>query len=548
MVSINNILINRFAATQQAAKAEAVHVLSNRYAKPLEQTTSKSESAGPNNTALTYTNPAHRTAISSQRADSTSSGAEPPPISEFERMDAAKALVDRYKTATEAGNRLNLSKTGEVFDLKIKTKDGDTVTLNISADLVLKNEDGEASLNNQSSFSFVVAGKLSDKERQAIDALVNRLGDIAGAYQKDGWADVEFLDVLDGDVIAGLDLGVAGEESNTLTIAYSLNSDSSTHTLTVNQNDYEYEINAEAALASADLSLENNDVFQLYQQILIDTARSYKAGEFSGGEKSMDAVNFFLDGLEAILTPLVPDNTDNTTTSKVEDTASDIADGKIGNDKSAGDFDRNSEQEKLPPRESAIEKDFLSGIPDFFASFSTPRFTPNASNRGEVSQMSLSMEQITEISVKPGSGIRTVKQHHSYQSVVSQHFGVGRDSVEHANLADVDQPGGQTYLYEVVKKSADLTRTLDMNIHDDALALQEEKTSEELKRSKTVVNGNVTDIKEEDLTDPHENYSYALQAINAKTEVPLRAAQIRDYVDMQTLEEVIKSRRIDFYS
>lgn len=446
MVSINNSLITRFASTQQAAKTEPVNVLSNRYAKPLEQTTSKSESAGSSsyNTPLTYTNPAHRAAISSQRADETSSGIEPPPISEFERMGAAKALVDRYKTVTEAGNRLNLSKAGEVFDLTIKTKDGDTVTLNISADAVLKNENGEASLGNESSFSFVVAGKLSDKERQAIDALINRLGDIAGTYQKDGWADVEFLDVLDGDVITGLNLGVAGEESNTLTIAYSLNPDSSTHTLAVNQNDYEYEINAEAVLASADLALEDNDVFQQYQQILIDTARSYKAGEFSGGEKSMDAVNFFLDGLEAILTPLAPDKTDDPTTSKVEDMASNIADGQISNDKRAVDFDRTSEQEKLPTRQSAIEKDFLSGIPDFFASFNTPRFTPNASNRGEVSRMSLSMEQVTEISVKPGSGIRTVQQHHSYQSVVSQHFGVGRDSVEHANLADVDQPGGQT--------------------------------------------------------------------------------------------------------
>src|SRR5690606_27475042 len=145
--------------------------------------------------------------------------------------------------------------------------------------------------------------------------------------------------------------------------------------------------------------------------------------------------------------------------------------------------------------------------------------------------MSLHMEQTTEVSVKPGSGIKTVEQHHSYESVVSQHFGIGRDSVEHANLADENQPGGQTYLYEVVKKAAALTRTLDMDTNGNALAYLEEKESEEVKRTKTVENGNITDIKEEDLTDPGENYSYALQAINAATDVPLRAAQIRDYVD-----------------
>src|SRR5690606_17900659 len=100
----------------------------------------------------------------------------------------------------------------------------------------------------------------------------------------------------------------------------------------------------------------------------------------------------------------------------------------------------------------------------------------------------------------------------SYESMVSQHFGIGRDSVEHANLADATEPGGQTYLYEVVKKAATLTRTLDMDASGNALAYLEEKDSEELRHTKTVENGNVTDIKEEDLTDPRENYSYALQA------------------------------------
>lgn len=549
MVSINNNLVNRFAAAHQAAKSDPVHLLSNRHAKPLEQTTSKSAPAGTDasNTALTYANTSNRTVISSQRAAKESASVEP--VSQFDRMHAVKALVERFKGATEAGVHLNRSKAGELFSLTVKTKDGDTVTLNIRADTFLSKKESGTSLAGESNFSFVVAGTLSDSEREAIDALVQRLGDIAGTYEKSGWTDVEFLDVLDGDLIAGVDLSIAGEEGKTLTIAYSLNSDEGSHTLAVNQNDYEYEINAETILASTKLALEDNDAYLQYQQILMDTTRSYKAGEFLGGVRGTDAAAFFLDGLEAILQPLAPDKTGNTKAPKVDvdDTASTAGNVTINSDKDIHQSAPGLAEEKGPLRKSNSEKEFLSGMPDFFASFNTPRVTPNASNIGEVSQMSLRMEQTTEVSFKPGSGIKTVEQRHSYESMVSQHFGIGRDSVEHANLADATEPGGQTYLYEVVKKAATLTRTLDMDTSGNALAYLEEKDSEELRHTKIVENGNITDIKEEDLTDPRENYSYALQAVNAAVDVPLRAAQIRDYVDIQTLEEVIKSGDTNFY-
>src|SRR5690606_10607529 len=159
-------------------------------------------------------------------------------------------------------------------------------------------------------------------------------------------------------------------------------------------------------------------------------------------------------------------------------------------------------KEDTNPRKSTTEQAFLSGLPDFFASFNTPLFTPNASNRGEVSQMSLSMEQVTEASVKPGSGVKSVEQRYSYESRVSQHLEIGSHSAEHANLSDASKPGGQTYLYEVVEQAQSLTRTLDMDIHGKALAYLEEQDSEHEKRSKTVVNGFIADNTKEDLTDP----------------------------------------------
>lgn len=549
MTYINNTLINRFATAHQPAKSDPVHLLSNRHTQPLEQTTSESKSsdAHPESGYLTYTNIAPggkggRAVLSSQRAvDTSTTPSAPQPVSQFESMEAVKALVAQF------GAGAKLPKAGELFDLTVQTKDGDTVTLSINVDA--SNKDGKVSLASESHFSFAVAGELSDKERKAVDALVSRLGDIAMAYQKDGWADVEFLDVLDGDFIAGLDLSVAGEKNNALSITYSLNSDTGMQTLAVNQNDYEYEIDAQAILDSAKLPLESNEVYLQYQQILMDATQSYKAGEFSGGVKNKDAVAFFLDGLAAIVTPLKSAKSTGMEAPEInyKKATSTAGDSKINSDRSRHRDDSGSQNETSAKPKGSTEEAFLSGISDFSASFNTPLFTPNALNRGEVSQMSLSMEQVTEVSVKRSSGVKTVEQSYSYESRVSQHFGIGRDSVEHANLADANEPGGQTYLYEVVEQAASLTRILDMDTNGKALAYLEEKDSEEEKRTKTVVNGSITDIKKEDLTDPQENYSYALQAINAVTKVPLRASQMTDYVNIKTLEEAIKSARIDFY-
>src|SRR5690606_37356856 len=111
----------------------------------------------------------------------------------------------------------------------------------------------------------------------------------------------------------------------------------------------------------------------------------------------------------------------------------------------------------------------------------------------------------------PASGVKTVEQRYSYESQVKQHFGIGGDSVEHANLADVNQPGGQTYLYETIDKSATLTRTLAIDSDGAVFGYQEDKNNEHIVTTKEVVNGVVEDIRKEDPADLRENYSFALQ-------------------------------------
>lgn len=547
MAYINNSLVNRFAAPQKAAGPDPVHLLSNRQAKPTEQTTYfQSTGADSTSPSLTYTNPTHRAAISSQGLAKAPTRSDPLD-SHFEHMGAVKALVERYKGAVEGGARSHLPKSGTLFDLTLTTKDGDTVTLQVSANTASNQKGDEGARAGAANFSFAVAGDLNDDERKTIDALVNRLGDIARNYHQDGWADVEFLDALDRDLIVGLDLKIAGGDQGALTVAYHLNADSGTHSLTVNQNQYKYEIDAQAILASTKLAAENHDIYLQYRQVLIDATQSYKAGEFSGGVKNTDALEFFLGGLDAMIAPSIQE-TNNSSNINVENTKGLARDSRIYSDHANATSAAGARKEDTNPRKSTTEQAFLSGLPDFFASFNTPLFTPNASNRGEVSQMSLSMEQVTEASVKPGSGVKSVEQRYSYESRVSQHLEIGSHSAEHANLSDASKPGGQTYLYEVVEQAQSLTRTLDMDIHGKALAYLEEQDSEHEKRSKTVVNGFIADNTKEDLTDPKENYAYALQAMSAVTKASLRPAQIRHYVDIQTLEEMIKASRINFYS
>ncbi len=531
MVHVNNTSFYRLASTNQAIQGQQTRAISSRHAERLTTTSSATrDSTSPSRSLLTYTDmglTAKRghTELSSKGSTASSENLQAESPAGFESMNAVKALITRYQHAGEQDPTLSRSPDDKMFELSIKTREGDTITFSIGADVFYGQENGGISVDHEINFSFTIAGELSEEEGDAVDKLVARLADMAHLYRENGWADVEFLDAFDKSELAGLDLSVSGMEGKALSLTYTLDADAGTHTLAVNQNDYEYELNAENFLAQSGFVLQENDLYQQYRQVLIDTARSYKAGEFSGGVSNSKALEFFLDGLEAAFSPLEPEQ-------------------DIGH----GDGSVNAANANIS--DSAVEKAFLSGLPDFFASFNTPRFMPNASKPGEVSQMTLDMEQVTDISLNAGNNVTTLNQRYSFESRVSQHFGIGGDSVEHANLADENQPGGQTYLYEVINKSATLTRTLDVNSNGAVVAYREDNDSEHLVTTKKVVKGTVEDFSEEDLTDPEKNYSLALQAFppTLLASHELHALRMNEYRDMQILIEAIGTSRIDLYS
>lgn len=582
MAYISNVMSYRPASMNQVNQDRQTGAISNRHTGPLEQTTSAQTggSTRAEDYVSTYAHLAQQgkrgpSVISSQDKVANSNGAPTKaPIDNFEAMGAFKSLVSRYqnmhdradmqtslaerfqlehmvgkrKFVNDGGiNQISGVKEGELFSLTLKTKEGDTVSFAISAEVLNGFDKDTANAAVETDFLFTVIGSLSDKEREAVNSLVGRLGDMARDYQQHGWTKVDFLEGFDDDQLAELSLNVQGEHGHSLAVTYSRDGTSvGAHKLEVNQNGYEYALTADGILSKGHESLQENLLYQQYQQVLLDTTRSYKAGEFSGGIHNTKAAEFFLDGLEAILAnPNDIENATHHTDASGDSGLTNKISGQIDSESLDSAETSNSENRPSPrPKEG----DFLSGLADFSASFNTPRFLPNASNSAEVSQMTLSMEQVTEVSVAPSDGEKTLHQSYSFDSVVSQHFGVGGDSIKYANLAGADEPGGQTYLYKVIKQSATLARTLTLDRDQRILGYEENKDSEHAITSKKVINGNIEDIKREVLDDPKDNYALALQIVDESRETKIHALQVDGYKDIQILEEAIKSEHVNLYS
>ncbi len=572
MTYISSTTPNRLTHSAGASQAVPNTAFSSRTTKAFEQTSSAQTAGGvePLLDASTYTrspqqgNRGHLQMSSLQKIGSSARPLTQAPINNFDSLGSLKALAAHYQTSsgysdaaaqTAQGMQLDPSigerrfindgnvnnaprfKTGELFDLTLQTRDGDTISFTVSAE----RSSGKAGTTD---FAFSVIGNLSDAEREAVDALAGRLGDVAKEYQHRGWADLAFLHAFDSDVIAGFSLGVQGENGHDLTIDYSLDSGVDVHTLTVSQNNYEYEVSADL-IEQAGLILHENELYQQYRQTVIDTAQSYKAGEFLGGVSNNKAVQFFLDGLDAIIWPPANAVRSVNRTNAVDHNSRRLDIESRGDTKPPQAASTDSQKSA---KGNSIESDFLSGLPDFSAAFSTPMHTPNASSVSETSQMSLRMDQVTDIHVNPANGEKTLEQRYRYESRVSQHFGIGGTSMAYANLADADEPGGQTYLYEVIKKSGMLARTMTVDRDNAIGAYSETKDSEHTETTKEVVNGIVEDTQVKDLTDPEDNYQFALQLHRSPEELHPADSRTFSYSDIQILEDMIRSKRIDLYS
>lgn len=583
MAQISSTTTHRLVSTSYATQGERALTTSSRQATPSEQITLAQPAGGEaaESTSLTYGHLAQDSKrgpslISSQSSPGLTNPPEKETSNHLENMASVKALVARYgdnnpyseemkgwseriRLDPETGERRFVNdggineapraKTGDLFELSLKTKDGDTVTVSISAEQLDSLGEGSMAPELEMKFSFSVAGDLSEAERDAVDSLMSRLDDIADEYQQHDWADVEFMESFDNSTLSGFSLNVAGDNGNELNIEYSLDFESGGHTLSVNQNGYEYELSADNVLNQTGSAFQANATYQQYQQVLIDTTRSYEAGEFSGGVSSSKAVEFFMDGLQAVFSPLDSDKSDSSSAGASKDAPGGARhDAGLASRDDVESESPNSSLVEMKARNDGPAGSFLSGLPDFIATFNTPAFLPNSSNSGEVSQMTLRLDQVTDISVDPSSGVKTLVQSYSYDSQVSQHFGIGGDSMRHANLGKVSEPGGQTYVYEVVRQSATLARSVELGRDGTVIDYREDKDSEHTKTTKEVVNGNIEKQQKENLTAPHDNYSFALQAPLAPAALEAYASRVEGYRDIQILNDAIRSQHIDLYS
>ncbi|HEY7772014.1 MAG TPA: hypothetical protein VIC26_02445 [Marinagarivorans sp.] len=518
--------LNRIQAPERA--------MSTRTTKLLEHTSST--------TASEHQTAAHVNAgVSPSSGYTGKSSHAPPPAapSQYEQMAAVQALVEHYRTrgspageVSGSGNRgFERAKPGELLQVTLQTREGDTITLSISAEYLAQEDASQGPPELATRFSFSVEGNLSDDEREAADALMARLGDVAKDYQKDDWAQVDFLNAFDSRVIAQIDLRVQGNNDNALTVDYQAMPDGS-HSLAVNQNGYQYSLSRDSIMATTGFAAKGNLLYQQYAQLITDATRSYQSGDFAGGVSSAKAVNFFLNGLAAIFNVTHSNNVDSE---------------KLG-ERGRASLNHGAVSDSEHSRQSPLAQGFLSDLPDFTASFNTPRFTPNASNRGEVSQMTLSLAQHTSYSFNSYSGIKSYVQQHSSTSRVSQHFAVDGGDVRFANLGDVDQPGGQTYQYSIVEQALALSRQLSVDRDGELLNYGESKQSEHTEKLKTVVNGNIESQTQRDLSLPKNNYAFELSVPKSPEALAVHKAQLQNYSTIKMLEASVKTQNIDFYS
>lgn len=247
----------------------------------------------------------------------------------------------------------------ESMTLTVTTKGGDTIEIKLNRQQVLGDDGAE-----RVEFSFEVDGDLSEKEREALDKLAAKLGKVADDFFVTGSARLGDLSDLDTDVIRSFDLKLNNLDENpgksgSVQFHYQVNAGNQTHQLKGEDDQgYRFDIVAElgasfAAGGMADGELAANQSFQQYIDLINTAGRLYEADS-----KSMA---FFRDALSTML------------------------------DVDEEEFD---EGVKGASEATQTEKLFHSNLPDFTASFESPKIR-NEKNYSEISYMSLSMSQNT---------------------------------------------------------------------------------------------------------------------------------------------------------
>lgn len=315
-----------------------------------------------------------------------------------------KSTVDKFSPdfTASGGRRI------ESAFLTIKTKEGDSVTIQLSRNQI---NAGASKLE----FSFVVDGKLSEKEQKAIAQLAEKLGAIGDEFFRMDTAELRGLKDVDTDVITHFNFTVQRPKAETdayVEHSYEFSVNEASQTQTLKATDVKgYSVDITTALQGlvANNHIDRN-VFQQYIDLI------NKAGDDSDTPNA--SKRFMLDAFESMFSGLL--------------TA------------------KNKPSENDPDRAELSIAAFDSGLPDFNATFRSPVYH-NPNFYEQTASMVLTLEQRTTVE-KNGENL-LIEQSSNYDFSSSHFEGF---PVEHLNYL------GGNYTYATEHVTGSVNRFLSM--------------------------------------------------------------------------------------
>ena len=321
-------------------------------------------------------------------------------------------------------------RTSQSFSVTIETQEGDLVTIEIA-----KTEGtfkGSSETYTGAYFNYEVEGNLNAQEQEALNELAVALGGASQSYFSNNSLSLKAAKAMDSDQLSSFDLKLVNESD---TASFSFEVSEQQQNLSVEQNDYTANITIDLSqiipgsnLLKAEGYLDQLDLIDRTAKTLDDTRHD-----------PMSVASFFKGVLDAAFSSA----TNN------------------------ANLDPSLNKEDKDPIQRS--KEYLSGLPDFKASFASKFTRPNPDKKYEENGFSLKMGQKTHVEEKGGL------------THVFQVFTGDMISMQHKSTAALMAPDfdTQSYKYSVESLNKTTTREVILNKTDVIDATMEVREEEE---------------------------------------------------------------------
>ena len=379
---------------------------------------------------------------------------------------AASKVTDKTKIDFDSSS----GRPQEGVTMRIKTKDGDFIDVKLQ-----RNSGGSG---DSIGFSFVVTGKLSAEEQDALEKLSTKLGEVADDFFRLGNTSLHGLKEFDNSVLESFNIEFSKPKGDSYAVMkYDYSVDSATQTQRLVASDAEgfgVDINSNLHSLLGTSKATGNNSLTLYLDLIRKVFNEHSpAGEGSNRLNKQ----FILDAFSSMIVPLAEKATAGAT----------------------GDS-----QKMLDA--------FNSGLPDFTASIHAPLYH-NYKNYLTPQALQLNLSQTTKMESRE-DGSLLVKQLNTYERHSSQLEGiVGSDK------GDVETGN---YIYHVIHEKQQTSRILDLG-KDGLNNLVTEHTQEIEDTTSTYHNFKLQDSKTEhtqrrqlfQLADDIEKHKQQKQTFNS---------------------------------